>query len=71
MSKSVLDQPCAFKLVYQPDDHYANDHCFVKDDNGLWHLFYIYMANDVCGIAEHTTFLRAARISWLCGSMKR
>lgn len=30
-SMDLLDQPCAFKLVYQPRDHYLNDHCLVGD----------------------------------------
>ena len=43
---NVLDQPCAFKLVYQPRDHYINDHCLVRDAGGTWHLFYIYFPFD-------------------------
>ena len=41
-----LKQPCAFKLVYNPDDHTVNDHCLIKDDSGTWHLFYIYFPRD-------------------------
>ena len=46
MDSSALSQPCAFKLVYEPEDHYVNDHCLVKADDGLWHLFYIYFPRD-------------------------
>jgi len=43
---NVLDQPCAFKLVYDPSDHYVNDHCLIRDAAGEWHLFYIYFPRD-------------------------
>ena len=45
-SEGVLKQPCAFKLVYDPADHTVNDHCLVRDDAGVWHLFYIYFPRD-------------------------
>ena len=44
--RDPLKQPCAFKLVYNPDDHTVNDHCLIKDDHGVWHLFYIYFPRD-------------------------
>ncbi len=46
---TVLDQPCAFKLVYEPDDHYVSDYCLIRDDSGGWHLFYIYHPFDQRG----------------------
>ncbi|MFH0965741.1 MAG: hypothetical protein V2A58_17220 [Planctomycetota bacterium] len=45
-TRKLLDQPAAFKLVFDPRDHYINDHCLVRDDRGLWHLFYIYFPRD-------------------------
>ncbi len=30
-----------FKLVYQVDGRYVNDHCIVRDRDGVFHLFYI------------------------------
>ncbi len=37
----MTNQPSPFRLVYQPEGRYVNDHSFVRGPDGRWHLFHI------------------------------
>lgn len=62
-----------FKRIYDPsvgedERWYINDHCFIRDQDGLWHMFGITHAEPAAPLDErflaHATSPRLLDASW-------